>query len=87
METFSKFLLSVDGMLRKEALVVLTNFSWLVVAKTEEPISHVRGWFNNWIVIVVTSLYSHMIRRAHLPNPLRYREPDWDPGLELGLAK
>ena len=43
---FSPFILSVDGMLRKEALVVLSNLSRLVKEKLEETISHVHGWVN-----------------------------------------
>ena len=38
---FYPFVLSVDGMLVKEVLVVLTIFSRLVAVKMEEPISNV----------------------------------------------
>ena len=41
MEYFSPFVLSVGGMLGKEALVPLANFNGLMAANTEEPISHV----------------------------------------------
>ena len=41
---FSQFSLSVDGMLGKEALVVLTSVRQLMEKKIEEPIMHVRGW-------------------------------------------
>ena len=84
---FSLFSLSVDGMLGKEALVVLTNLSQLVAEKLEEPISHLRGWFNGRISIAVVRLYSLMIRGACLPVPLRDREPDWDSVSGLGLAQ
>ena len=40
-------------MLGKEDLVVLTNLSQLMAEKLQETISHVRGWVNAWIAIVV----------------------------------
>ena len=67
---FSPFALSVDGMLGKEALVLLVNLSRLVAAKMEEPISYMRGWVNGRITIAVTISYSRMIRGARLPIPL-----------------
>ena len=48
------FSLSVDGMLVKEALVVLPNLSLLMAMIMEEPILHVRGWVNSQIVIIVS---------------------------------
>ena len=36
----SRFVLSVDGMLGREALVILTNLSQLMAAKMDDPISH-----------------------------------------------
>ena len=38
--------LSLDGMIGKEALVVLTNLIELITTKVEEPLSEVCGWFN-----------------------------------------
>ena len=52
-ETFYLVVLSVDGTLGKEALVVLANLSQLIAAKLEEPIPHMRGWFNDQIETVV----------------------------------
>ena len=45
-KNFSPFFLSADGMLVKDALVILSNLSQLMSEKLEEPISHVRGWVN-----------------------------------------
>ena len=42
----SSFLFSVDGVLGKEALVVLSGLSLIMAAKTEEPKFHVRIWVN-----------------------------------------
>ena len=67
----SPFFLSVDGMLGKEALVVLANLSRLVAAKMEEPISHVHGWVIGRIAIAVARSYSLMIRGAHLSITLQ----------------
>ena len=53
MEIFSLFVLSVGGILGKEALVVLANLSQLMAAKMDEPILHVCVWINVWITIAV----------------------------------
>ena len=84
---FSPFLLSVDVIIVKEALVVLANFSQPMAAKMEEPISHMQGWVNIWITIAVKISYSRMIRGAFLLSPLWGRETDWESGLGLGLVK
>ena len=84
---FSPFALSVDGMLGREALVVLANLSRLIAVKMNEPLSHVRGWINGRIAIAVARSYSLMIREARLLSPLRDREPEWDPASGLGLAQ
>ena len=84
---FYPFVLSVDGMLGREALAVLANLSRLMAAKMDEPISHVLGWINGRIIIAVVRSYSRMIRVAQLPSPMRDREPDWYPALSLRLAQ
>ena len=48
---FSIFFLSVDGMIVKEALVLLMTLSWLFAEKLEETISYVHGWVNSGISI------------------------------------
>ena len=48
---FPPFVLSVDGILNKEDQVVLDTLSRLTATKTEEPISHVKGWVNGQIKI------------------------------------
>ena len=53
----SSFTLLVDGMLRKEALVLLSTLSQLMAEEHEEPISHVCGWVNGWIAIAVQRFY------------------------------
>ena len=50
---FTPFSLSVDGMLRKEALLIILNLSRIMAEKAEEHISHVRGWVNGRIVIAI----------------------------------
>ena len=77
------FVLTVDGILGKEALVTLNNLIRLIVTKIEEPLSQVRGWVNRWIESTVMRLYYRMILRASLPSPRWDQEPDWD--LVLGL--
>ena len=72
---FSPFFLSVDCMLGKEALVILTNLTRLMAAKLDKSFSHVRGWVNAQIAIMVTKSYYCMIHRAFPPSTLQYREP------------
>ena len=74
-------------MLGNEALVILANLIQLMAAKMEEPINYWRVWVNGRISIAVVILYSRMIRGDRLPSPLRYRDPDWESGLGLGLAQ
>ena len=71
----SPFVLSVDGMQGKEALVVLANLSQLMVAKMDKSVFHMRGWINGRVAILVTGSYFLMICRARLPSPLW----DWEP--------
>ena len=69
----SPFFLSVDGMMGKEAQVVLTTLSRLMAAKMDEPISHVKIWVNVRITIAVASSYSWVLHGAQVPSPLRTR--------------
>ena len=62
--------------LGNEALVILSNLSQLMAEKLEEPISHVRGWFNRCIAITLTGLYSRIIYGYCLTSPLQERNPD-----------
>ena len=43
---FSLFVLSVDGMIGKKALVVLVRLSRTMAAKREGPLLQVQGWVN-----------------------------------------
>ena len=63
-EFFSPFVLSVYGMLGKEALLVLITLSRVMAEKKDEPISHVTGWVNGQIEITVTRLYSRVLHGA-----------------------
>ena len=83
---FSPFVLSVDRMLVREALVILAQLSRTMAEKREEPLSQVRGWVNGQIAIAVARSYSRMIRRAQLPSPLLESDHDWDLESGIGLA-
>ena len=76
---FSPFVLSVDGMLGRAALVVLSQLSRFMADKMEETLSQVREWVNGRTAIAVARYYSRMIRGARPLIPLWEREPDWDP--------
>ena len=82
---FSTFVLSVDGFLGREALVVMSQLNSVMTKKREGPLSQVRGWLNGHIAIDIARSYARMICGARIPSPLREREPDWDPesGIEL----
>ena len=42
-ETFYLFVFQFDGIMVNKDEVVLATFSWLMAAKTEEPIFHIKG--------------------------------------------
>ena len=70
------FVMSVDRLLGREALIVISQLSQVMAEKMEETLSKVRGWVNRHIDISVARSYSSMIRRYRLPSPLREQEPD-----------
>ena len=55
------FSLSVDGTKGKEAQVLLTTLSQLMVTKMDEPIYHAKGWVNDRIAIPVARLYYRVL--------------------------
>ena len=55
--------------------------------KMREPISHVRGWVNIRIAIVVARLYYCIICVYHLPITFWYKDPYCELGLGSGLAQ
>ena len=59
---FFLFVISVDGMLEKEYLFILTRLSQFMVEKMYKPILHVRGWINGRTAIAFATSYSCMIR-------------------------
>ena len=84
---FSLFVLSVDGILGKDAQEILATLSQIMATKMEEPTLHVKFWFNDQIAVVAASSYYWIIHGARFPSPLRTRDPDWGSGLGLGLAQ
>ena len=74
------FIPSVDGILGKEAKVVIAILSWLMATKTEEPISHVKGWVNGCITIMTARLYSQILHKYRVPSPFQTRDSDWESG-------
>ena len=73
---FSPFVLSVEGFLGTEALVVLSQLGRVMAEKREEPFLEVRGWVNGQSVIAVARSYSQMVHGARLPISLWEQEPD-----------
>ena len=64
MDIFSPFIISVDGIMVNEALVILTTFSRLMAAKLDESIVHITGWVNGQIAILVARSCSRVFHRA-----------------------
>ena len=58
---FSPLVNYVDGMLGKEAQVVLVNLIQLMPAKMDEPISDMRVLINIQIIISVAMSYSQIV--------------------------
>ena len=83
---FSPFVLSVDGMLGREALIVLSQSSRVMADKRKKTLLQVQEWVNGRNTISVARSYSRMIHRDRIPSPLRERDPDWDPETGIGLA-
>ena len=81
------FFISVDGMVGKEALVIINGLSRIVAEKMDDPISHICGWINGRIAISVARFYSQMIHGARLSSRLPDRNLDWNPELCLGMAQ
>ena len=54
---FSLFILSVYGMLGREALIVVVNLSQLMAARMDRPILHMKVCINGWISIAVARSY------------------------------
>ena len=72
------FVISVYGMLGKEALVLLRNLSRLMATRLREPLSHIHGWVNVCTKIAIMRSYYHMTYVACLPSPLSDRYLDWE---------
>ena len=84
---FSPFIHSFGVIIGRGSLVVLVNFSSLMVAKMYEPILHMQIWVNVQNTIAVASLYSQMIHGSKILSPLGDQKPNWYPSLGLGLAQ
>ena len=83
---FYPFVISVRGVIGREALVVLAKLSQLMAVKMDTRIFHVKGWINGWITIIVARSYSQIICRDQHPSPLCDRELYWYPESGLWLA-
>ena len=58
-----------------------------MAAIMEEPISHIKGWFNGRIVITVVRSYYQILRGDWVPSPLQTRDLDWDSGSGFDLEQ
>ena len=81
------FVLSVDGMLGRESLFMLSQLSRFMANKIKYLPLQVRGWLKGQITIAITGYYSWMIcGDCPPPSPLREWEPGWDPESGISLA-
>ena len=78
---FSTFFISVERMLGREALIMISQLSRVMAEKREGNLSKLGRWVNRHIAIAVERSYSQIIRGAWLPSPLWDQEPGRD--LEL----
>ena len=61
---FSLFIVSVNGILGRKALAVLTQLSKTMAEKMEKRIPHIWVWINGQITIAVAVYYSQKIYEA-----------------------
>ena len=67
----STFVLSVDGMISRYTLVLLSQLIIFMSDKMKELLSQERGWVNVRTDIAIVRSSSQMIRGAQLPSLLR----------------
>ena len=77
---FSRFVLSVDGVMGKKALFILATLSQLMSARLDKSISHFTGCFNSRIIIAVARLYSRV-----LCVDISHKSIE-DPGTRVGIG-
>ena len=89
--TFTPFVLSVDGLLGKEAKSFLKAISTHLASKWDQPYSVVRGYVNAKISIAALRASHQCIRGSRTPSTRicrdRWYEKPWDDGAGLNLFK
>ena len=89
--TFTPFVLSVDGLLGKEAKSFLKAISTHLSSKWDQPYSVVRGYVNAKLSIAALRASHQCIRGSRTPSTRicrdRWYEKPWDDGAGLHLFK
>jgi hypothetical protein len=65
---FTSFIVSTDGMIRKESKILLKKVSTLFAEKWEKPYSEVCGFINAWMSIVIVHATHLCLRGYRIPN-------------------
>jgi hypothetical protein len=85
---FSPFLASADGLLGKEAKILLRKLSAMLAEKWEKPYSEVYGYVNALMSIAIVRATHLCIRGSRIPTgKMCKRLPQWEDKAGLGLFR
>jgi hypothetical protein len=85
---FSPFVVSADGLLGKEAKILLRKLSAMLATKWEKPYSEVCGYGNARMSIAIVRAAHLCIRGSRIPTgKMRNRLPQWEENAGLGLFR
>ena len=85
---FSPFVVSADGLLGKEAKILLRKLSAMLAEKWEKPYSEVCGYVNARMSIAIVRATHLCIRGSRIPTgKMCNRLPQWEDKAGLGLFR
>jgi hypothetical protein len=85
---FSPFVVSTDGLLGKEAKILLRKLSAILAEKSEKPYSEVCGYANARMSIAIVRATHLCIRGSRIPTgKMCNRLPQWEDKAGLGLFR
>jgi hypothetical protein len=85
---FSPFVVSTDGLLGKEAKILLKKLSAMLAKKWEKPYSEVCGYVNACMSIAIVRATHLCIRGSRIPTgKMSNRLPQWEDKAGLGLFR
>jgi hypothetical protein len=85
---FSPFMVSTDGLLGKEAKILLRKLSSMLAEKWEKPCSEVCGYVNACMGIAIVRATHLCIRGSRIPTgKMCNRLPQWEDKAGIGLFR